>query len=231
MRENEIRISAIIPVFNAKSHIEYFAGRLAETLQKTGSNFEMIFVNDGSNDGTLEQLSRLAQEDKRLKLVSQPDNRGQYHAINKGLALARGEILIIMDDDQEYALEYVPLLLKEINSGADLALGWRIKRKIAPWRNLGSRMINLILSILIGKRVHDLGGIKVFGNRGASVLRSRASLLGSVRFFGHFRIIQIKMDDRSCRTSRYNFKKLLLLFIQIISAQLRGTKADFKKGG
>jgi len=228
MRETQVQISVIVPVFNAGQHIEYFYTRLTEALMKTNSNFEIIFVNDRSSDDTLEKLTGMSQRDRRLRLINLPGNLGQYRAINKGIAQGRGEILIIMDDDQEYALEYTPLFLEKIASGDDLVLGWRIARDISLYRRLGSQLTNLLISALIGKRIHDLGGIKIFGNRGTSVLRSCGSLLGVVKSYRQLRISQIRMHDTSCRVSRYNFKKLFLLFMQVIHAQLGRPKFDFK---
>jgi glycosyltransferase involved in cell wall biosynthesis len=213
-------ISVIVPVYNGSRHIKYFYTRLREALTSTAYPFELIIVNDGSTDNTFEILTRIKQQDSCLKFINQPRNLGQYRAIDKGIAYAQGTIFLILDDDCEYALEYIPLLLEKINNGCDLALGWRQQRAIPAWRKLASQITNLIISAVIRRRVHDAGGVKVFGNRGADILRSYGSVLGSVKALRRLKISQIKMQYKACRQSRYNFKKLLLLFTQFITAQL-----------
>jgi len=196
---------------------------------KIEKNFETIFINDGSSDGTLEKLAWLNKRDSRLKLINQPCNLGQYSAINKGIAQAQGEILVIMDDDQEYALKYIPVFLKKIADGDDLVIGWRISRDIPFWRMVGSQITNLMISAVLCKRIHDLGGIKVFGNKGVRALSSCGSLLKVIKSYGQLRISQVRMNDTSCRISRYNFKKSLLLFLQVISMLLSLPERNLKE--
>jgi len=228
MKENQVHISVIVPVFNASQHIEYFYTCLSAALIKIGRNFETIFINDGSSDSTLEKLTWLSERDSSLRLINQPCNLGQYSAINKGISQARGEILVIMDDDQEYALKCIPIFLKRIADGDDLVLGWRIKRDIPLWRMVGSQVTNLMISAVLCKRIHDLGGTKVFGNKGARALGSCGSLLKVIKSYRQLRISQVRMNDTSCRVSRYNLKKSLWLFLQVIGMLLNLPERNLK---
>lgn len=125
-----------------------------------------------------------------------------------------------MDDDQEYALEYMPVFLQRITDRNDLVLGWRRKRAIPVWRKAGTWVTNLMVFAVIRKRMHDMGAIKVFGNKAACLLRSCGSFFGAIKYFRHIRISEIIMNDFSSGCSRYNFRKLSLLFFQVVYALL-----------
>lgn len=220
MKNKEIDLTIIVPIFNGAIHVESFYSKLSSAVEKIDRTYELVFIDDGSTDSTLEKLTRARERDNRLKIVSLNSNCGQQYALSKGIERASGKEIIILDDDQEYALEYIPLFLQEFEKRHDLILGWRRKRNISVLRKIGTWATNILISVMIKKRIHDIGGPKAFGSRGTYLLRKRGSFLNALTHLKYLNIQEIKISDYSTSLSRYNLKKLLQLFFQILSAAL-----------
>lgn len=148
-------ISVVIPAYNERENIPILYEKLTKVLN---GDYEIIFVDDGSKDGTFEVLKDIAQKDKRVKVIRFKRNYGQTAAMYAGFQHARGDVIITMDADLQNDPEDIPLLLKKLEEGYDLVSGWRKDRK-DPFlsRKLPSVIANWIISKVTGVYLHDYG--------------------------------------------------------------------------
>ena len=152
-------VSIVAPVYNEAPTLGEFAARLVAA---TGSlerryQFEFILVDDGSTDSTLELAKGLIDVEPRLRVVELRRNFGQTAALQAGLSAARGDLVISMDSDLQHFPEDLPLFLNKIEEGYDLVCGWRHDRQEGVLRRWPSRAANLLIRLISGLRVHDVG--------------------------------------------------------------------------
>ena len=153
----EPEISVVVTLFNEAPSLDELYRRTVSSLDGTGRPFEIIFVDDGSTDGTFAELERLHAGDERVRAVRFRRNFGQHPAMHAGLARARGDVVVTMDGDLQNAPEDIPKLLAAVDGGADVASGRRVARR-DPWgRTLPSRLINGMLRRFTGVAVSDFG--------------------------------------------------------------------------
>ena len=153
----EPEISVVVTLFNEAPSLDELCRRTVSSLDGTGRPFEIIFVDDGSTDGTFAELERLHAGDERVRAVRFRRNFGQHPAMHAGLARARGDVVVTMDGDLQNAPEDIPKLLAAVDGGADVASGRRVARR-DPWgRTLPSRLINGMLRRFTGVAVSDFG--------------------------------------------------------------------------
>ncbi|MFW6169488.1 MAG: glycosyltransferase family 2 protein [Planctomycetota bacterium] len=151
-------LSVIIPIHNERENIPVLYEQLKQALNPLGRAYEMLLVDDGSTDGSYEQLVELAGRDNRVKLIHFRRNYGQTAAMQAGIEWATGEILVTMDGDLQNDPADIPMMLDQIDEGYDLVQGWR-KNRQDKWlsRRLPSRIANLLISRVTDYPVHDLG--------------------------------------------------------------------------
>ena len=150
-------ISVVIPVYNEGPRLRELYARTAATLDGAARTFELIFVDDGSADGTFAELERLHEEDARVRAVRFKRNFGQHAAMHAGLVRSRGEILVTMDGDLQNAPEDLPRLVAAVEAGADVASGTRTARRDSWGRTLPSRVINGMLRRFTRVDISDFG--------------------------------------------------------------------------
>jgi glycosyltransferase involved in cell wall biosynthesis len=151
-------LSILIPVFNEEGNISLLHDRLTSTLKKTGRSYEVIFIDDGSTDGTLEALLDISRKNPNLKVISFTRNFGQTAALSAGIDSSRGDIIIPMDGDLQNDPEDILTLLQKIEEGYDVVSGWRKDRKDRfLTRRLPSMIANKIISWIGGVHLHDYG--------------------------------------------------------------------------
>jgi undecaprenyl-phosphate 4-deoxy-4-formamido-L-arabinose transferase len=150
-------VSIIVPVFNEAGSVDELHRRVLAALGAGHRGFELIFIDDGSTDGTFAALERLRSVDERVRAVRFKRNFGQHPAMHAGLARARGEILVTMDGDLQNAPEDIPRLVDAVEAGYDVASGRREARHDSWGRTLPSRMINGMLRRFTGVEIDDFG--------------------------------------------------------------------------
>lgn len=152
-------VSIIIPVYNERDNLSLFYEELVRSIDQIyGVTFEMIFVDDGSKDGSVDVLKRLAVHDHRVKVVLFKRNFGQTAAMSCGIQAARGEVIIPMDADLQNDPADIPLFLSNINKGYSCVSGWRRNRKDALLlRKVPSWIANRVISFLTRVPLHDYG--------------------------------------------------------------------------
>jgi undecaprenyl-phosphate 4-deoxy-4-formamido-L-arabinose transferase len=147
----------IVPIFEEEATVDELYRRTVAALEQDGRTFEILFVDDGSRDGTFARLEDLHAADPRVRVVRFKRNFGQHPAMQAGLARARGEILVTMDGDLQNEPEDIPKLVRAVEAGSDVASGRRQARHDSWGRTLPSRMINGMLRRFTGVDISDFG--------------------------------------------------------------------------
>ncbi|QDV68493.1 Undecaprenyl-phosphate 4-deoxy-4-formamido-L-arabinose transferase [Rosistilla carotiformis] len=151
-------VSIIIPIFNEADSVRPLHDRLTRVLPQLPSATEIVYVDDGSNDGSAQRLDEIAAADRRVTVVHFRRNYGQTAAMQAGLEQARGRVLVTLDGDLQNDPDDIPAMLEAIDQGADLVHGWR-KDRHDTWltRKLPSLIANRLISRVTGLPIHDLG--------------------------------------------------------------------------
>lgn len=151
-------VSVILPVFNERGNLEPLHARLTDTLKLAGRDYEVIYVDDGSTDGSWEVMKNLAAADPRVRLVRLRRNFGQTQALAAGFAYARNAILVTLDADLQNDPADIPRLIEALGDSTDLVAGWR-RRRQDPWltRRLPSSIANFLTRLLSRVPLHDFG--------------------------------------------------------------------------
>lgn len=152
-----MNLSIIIPVYNESKNIPVLYNELNEVLPGLNKKYEIIFINDGSSDNTLENLKEVYSKDRKVRIIDLKRNFGQTAAIAAGFELAEGEIVVTMDGDLQNNPKDIPKLLEKINEGLDVVSGWRRKRKDFFLRVMLSRVASYLISGMLGLKLHDYG--------------------------------------------------------------------------
>lgn len=152
-----MKISVVIPVYNEAENLRLLFQAITEAL--AGISYEIIFVDDGSRDGSVEILFEIAQEASDIVSVIQfRRNFGQTAAIAAGIDYSAGEIIVLLDADLQNDPADIPMLVEKIEEGYDVVSGWRVDRKDALiTRLIPSRMANWLISTVTGVKLHDYG--------------------------------------------------------------------------
>jgi glycosyltransferase involved in cell wall biosynthesis len=169
-------ISVVIPVFNEVENIQPLYTALKSTLKKMGRPWEVIFVDDGSTDGTYELLKKLHLNDEGMCVVKLRRNFGQTAAMTAGFDNARGEIIVCLDGDLQNDPQDIAQLVNKLDEGYDVVSGWRVNRQDGFWlRTLPSRIANWLISRTTGTYLHDYG---------CSLKAYRADMIRELRLYG-----------------------------------------------
>ena len=149
-------ISVTIPVYNEEHNLQPLCERLVPVLESLGLPWEVVFVNDGSTDGTAAVLDTLASLDARLKVIHFRRNTGQTAAMMAGFEHARGDIIVPMDADLQNDPLDIPLLLEKLNEGFDVCSGWRKDRHDHSLRGLYDPSMEPDTSAVVARLFEDL---------------------------------------------------------------------------
>lgn len=148
----------MVPVYDEQENIEPLYREIVDAMTPTGLSFEILFVDDGSRDRTLERLRLLVAGEERVRALRLGRNFGQATAIQAGFDQAAGDILVTLDGDLQNDPADIPRLLEELRSGYDLVAGWRKHRQDSTTtRLLPSLVANWLIARLTGVRIHDNG--------------------------------------------------------------------------
>lgn len=150
-------LSVVIPVYNEERNLDALYARLTPVLDRTGRPYEVIFVDDGSADRSLEVLRRLHDTHRAVRVIALNRNYGQHAAVFAGLDHARGDVIITLDADLQNPPEEIPHLLAQVDEGHDVVGGWRQNRQDPLIRRLLSWCMNRLTSFMIGVRMRDYG--------------------------------------------------------------------------
>jgi undecaprenyl-phosphate 4-deoxy-4-formamido-L-arabinose transferase len=150
-------VSVVVTLFEEGATLEELHRRLTAALEELGKPYEVLYVDDGSTDGTFATLERLHAGDPHIRAVRLKRNAGQHPAMHAGLSRARGAIVVTMDGDLQNPPEDVPRLVEAVEAGYDVASGRRAARHDSWGRTLPSRLINGMLRRFTGVAISDFG--------------------------------------------------------------------------
>ncbi|OGR44710.1 MAG: hypothetical protein A2X35_05260 [Elusimicrobia bacterium GWA2_61_42] len=233
-------ISVVIPVFNELENLAPFQGELSAALARTGVPHEILWVDDGSSDGSFSELKKFAglSGQRALRLSK---NYGQTAALAAGIAEARGEWIITLDADGQNDPEDIPRLFAAAAAGVDVVSGWRRNRQDAFFsRILPSRAANFIISAVTGVKLHDFGcTLKIY----------RAALLKSVDLYGEMHRflpailgyagasvteLEVNHRPRTRGKSKYGLARTFKVVLDLLTVKFMGdfiTKPIYLFGG
>lgn len=149
-------ISVVIPAYNEVESLTPLTSEVLEVMRGLGEDFEVLFVDDGSRDGTRELLRRLAEENSEVHFVGFKQNRGQTAAMAAGFRHARGDVVVTLDADMQNDPRDIPRLLEKL-SEYDVVCGWRKKRNDSLVRRVSSRVANYVRNRLSNEEIVDVG--------------------------------------------------------------------------
>lgn len=162
-----IQISVIIPVFNEEESLPELHNWICRVMDGHGFSYEIIFINDGSNDNSWEEIQKLANLNNNVKAVSFTRNYGKSAALDMGFSKAQGQVVITMDADLQDSPDEIPELYEMIvGDGYEVVSGWKKKRHDPITKTIPSRFFNWITRIISGIRLHDFNcGLKAYQKR------------------------------------------------------------------
>lgn len=156
--ERRLQLSIVVPLFNEVATVAELHQRLTAVLLLLGVRAEVIYVDDGSSDGTAEALATVSARDPHARVITLARNYGQTAALAAGFDAAAGEVIVGMDGDLQHAPEEIPKLLAKLAEGYDVVSGWREQRVDNLWtRRLPSKIANWLMARLSGVSLHDFG--------------------------------------------------------------------------
>jgi len=166
------RISVIIPLYNEKESLIELHRGISEELLKLDADAEVIFVNDGSTDGSEQVLRELQQQDARIRIIRFRRNFGKSSALSAGFREARNDIIVTMDADLQDLPSEMHKLIEKLEEGSDLVSGWKRDRKDPIGKRWPSKLYNFVTSALTGVPLHDMNcGFKAYRKRVAEEIK------------------------------------------------------------
>ena len=219
-------LSLVIPLLNEEENIPHLYAELNEVLSSLEHDYEIIFIDDGSTDTSLNLLKNLQQQDDHVVVVSFRKNFGQTAAMAAGFDFAKGDVIITMDADLQNDPHDIPKLLEEISAGNDVVTGWRFDRKDKFLsRRLPSIIANKIISKVTGVNLHDYGcTLKAF----------RHEVIKSVKLYGEMHrfipaiasgmgidFTEVKVNHRARRfgSSKYGISRTIRVILDLMTVK------------
>lgn len=165
-------ISIIVPFFNEEESLLVLYKEIIKYLPQLDKEYEIIFVDDGSKDGSLEIVKKITQKNKNVRIFSFRRNYGKTEALSVGFAKAKGDYVVTLDADLQDKPSEIKKLLKKAKEGWDLVCGWRKNRKDSLPKVFFSKIFNSLAGKLWGLRIHDYNcGLKVYSEEAVKSLR------------------------------------------------------------
>lgn len=208
-------ISIVVPVFNEEESLKPFYKELSLVIPDLDKNYEIIFVDDGSKDKSLDILKEFSSKNKNVKIFSFRKNQGKAEALTYGFEKASGDYIVTLDADlQDNPSEISKLLSKIKKEDFNLICGWRKKRKDSYSKIMSSKVFNLLASFFWGVKLHDYNcGLKVYEKDAAKSLKLYGGLhrfIPLLVFQQGFSVTEIPVEHsiRRFGKSKYGFSKL-----------------------
>jgi glycosyltransferase involved in cell wall biosynthesis len=204
---SEPLVSVIVPANNEAATVPAFVEKTAKAFADLGRPWELVYVDDGSSDGTAAAVEAESAHEPRVRLVRQRRRLGLTEALNRGFREAKGEIIVFLPADLESDPEVdVPLLLGKLDQGYDVVAGWRQGRR--DGKRVASRIANVACRLLFGLEVHDLNWIKAFRREVTDGLALRSQWHRYILVMAHhegYRIGEVKVPYRPREAGRSKF--------------------------
>ena len=203
-------LSLVVPVYNEEENVGALHAELGRIAGELARPYEIVFVNDGSRDGTLARLEALAAADPHLHIVDLDGNFGEAAALSAGFAHARGAVIVTLDGDGQNDPADIPRLLARLEDGFDVVSGRRVERREAFLsRVLPSRIANWLIARATGVPVHDCGcGLKAYRREvvaGVQLPRGMNRFLPAILGIDPSRVAEVPVRDRPRGSGRSHY--------------------------
>ncbi len=158
-------LSIVIPLYNEVDSLALLTEGIVSQINSLAKKFEIIFIDDGSSDGSFDELVKLKKEYPEIRIIRFRKNYGKSAALSEGFKRANGEIVITMDADLQDDPAEIPKLIEEIESGLDLVSGWKKRRHDPITKTIPSKFFNATTRLITGIKIHDFNcGLKAYRN-------------------------------------------------------------------
>jgi glycosyltransferase involved in cell wall biosynthesis len=218
-------LSAVIPVYNEVESLESLYRELDDVAREQGYDFDLVFVDDGSTDGSWQIIQGLAGGDKRVRGLRFRRNFGKAAALSAGFQAARGELIVTLDADLQDDPREIPRFLEQMANQFDVVSGWK-KIRHDPWHKVWpSRVFNWLVSSLTGVRLHDHNcGMKCYRREVFREVRLYGELHRFVPVLAHargFRVGEVVIQHRPRRfgSSKYGVRRFLRGFLDLLTVK------------
>ncbi len=217
-------LSFVIPLFNEKDTIEILYKEILQNLN--GHDYEIIFIDDGSNDGSFDVLSKIASNDPKVKVIKFRKNFGKAAGLNTGFRLASGDIVFTMDADlQDNPIE-IPNFLKKIEEGYDMVSGWKKKRLDPLHKRIPSKLFNSVTQNTFKLKLHDYNcGFKAYKReviKNIDVYGEMHRYIPALAYAKGYKVGEIPVQHRSREhgVSKYGIERYLRGFFDLLTVKL-----------
>jgi dolichol-phosphate mannosyltransferase len=221
-------LSVVVPVHDEERSVELLYDELDAALAPLQRPWEVVFVDDGSTDGTFAALTRLHARHEGIRVVRLRRNFGKAAALQAGFEEAQGDIVVTIDGDLQDDPAEIPRLLAKLDEGFDLVSGWKTKRRDPLTRRIPSRVFNGVTSRISGLRLHDLNcGLKAYRAEVVRGLRLYGELHRFVPVLAHyrgFRVAELPVNHRPREhgRSRYGVERYVRGFLDLLTVTFMG---------
>lgn len=219
------KVSIIIPVFNEQESIGELTDKIKVFFERNykSLNKEIIFINDGSTDNSLNTLKKIAKDKKDIKIISFRKNLGKATALNEGFRKATGDIVLTMDADLQDGVENFPAMLKKLEEGFDLVTGWKEKREDPLTKTIPSKFFNFFVRIFSRIILHDFNcGLKLMKAPVAKEIYLYGEMHRFVPVLAHqkgFKVTEVIVSHypRKYGNSKYSWERLFRGFYDFLT--------------
>src|SRR6059058_5608699 len=221
-------ISVVIPVHDEERSVALLYDELRSALEPLETEWETIFVDDGSSDGTFAALTRLHNDAGNVRVVRLRRNFGKAAALRAGFDQAHGETVVTIDGDLQDDPAEIPRLLVKLDEGFDLVSGWKLKRRDPIRRRILSRIFNWVTGRMSGLRLHDMNsGLKAYRAEVVCGLRLYGELHRFIPVLAHyrgFRVAELPVNHRPGEhgRSRYGLERYVRGFLDLLTVSFIG---------
>ena len=222
----DLDISVILPVYNEEENIKEMHAEIDEVMQQMGKTYEIIFINDGSNDLTLNRLIEIQEQDPHSVVVEFRRNFGQTAAMSAGFDLARGEVVFSMDSDRQNDPRDIPMMFEKLEEGYDMVAGWRYERQDGLFlRLIPSKIANKLIGFTTDVKLHDYGcSLKAFRWDTAKQLSMYGEMhrfIPAIASWVGARIAEVKVNHRArtAGVSKYGISRTFRVILDLITVK------------
>ncbi|HTK82422.1 MAG TPA: glycosyltransferase family 2 protein [Bacteroidota bacterium] len=221
-RQGGLEISIVIPLYNEEQSLRELHEKIRNALHRF-NRYEIIFVDDGSTDGSFRVLQELRQRDRRVKIIRFRRNFGKSAALSVGFAQAEGSFVITMDADLQDDPNEIPSLVNELKKGTDLVSGWKKKRRDPISKTIPSKFFNFVTSVMTGIRLHDFNcGLKGYKKDVVKEVRIYGELHRYIPVLAHwlgFKVgeIPVQHHARKYGKTKFGFGRFWKGFLDLLT--------------
>ena len=216
-------LSVIVPVLNEEESLGQLWDEISATADHAVDRYEVIFVDDGSTDGSWQAINRLSTADERISGIQLRRNFGKAAALTAGMQVAKGDLILMMDADLQDDPAEIPAFLEQIENGFDVVNGWK-QRRLDPWHKVyPSRVFNWLVSRLTGLVLHDHNcGLKMFRSAVADEIQIYGELhrfIPVLAFARGFQVTELPVHHRARQHgySKYGVRRFLRGLLDLLT--------------